>query len=138
MTGAILLLVIGILMVFGGFVGTLPESLDPSWRRPDDFDRGEEMGSYIVMAMGGFLAAAGVAVLLAAWLDDPDDASLGAIVAFAGLSSSWLWFYNRLYRRLRRPESTSRLAGAIDSLGRIGGRVGPPLIAAGVVVSIVQ
>jgi hypothetical protein len=35
-TGALLFLGIGVLLLFVGFMSVIPEGLDPAWRRPAD------------------------------------------------------------------------------------------------------
>lgn len=135
MTGALVLLLVGIVMVFGGFVGTLPESLDRNWRRPEGFDRGEEMGNYVVMAIGGVVAAAGFAVFLAEFLGN-SDSQLGPALAFAGATLTWMWIYDILYRRLRRPEPDSRWARLVGAVGNLGKRAGPIVLLIGLVTTV--
>jgi hypothetical protein len=93
------------------------------------------MGSYIVMAMGGFVATAGIAVVLAALLNDPGEPPAGPALTYLGANFTWLWLYDCLYRRLRRPEPTSRWARLIGTLGRAGKRAGPTVFIVGVIVT---
>lgn len=137
MTGALLLLGVGGLLLFVGFMSVTPEGLDRSWRRPEGLARGEERAGYSLMAAGGFLVAAGVTGLVAVWLAESDDPPLGVIVTFIGAAASWLWAYDVLYHKLRRPEPTSSLARAVQTAGRIGGKIGPGVFLAGVVLTAV-
>lgn len=69
-------------------------------------------------------------------LEPPDDPPLGAFMVFIGAAGIWCWYYDSLYRRLRRPPPTSRWARLIGALGNAGKRVGPAIFVVGVVLTI--
>ena len=106
---------------------------DPAWNRFDEVPSAEAFG-YVVMLVAGIFLAGAVAALTAVGFGDPGDPPVGALLVFAGSMGIWCWFYEGVYRRLRRAESP--WAGVITTLGAAGKRIGPPVLIVGVGVTV--
>lgn len=138
MSGALVAIGIGAFLILMGFVGTLPWSVDPEFprRRWADDTLGDEPFGYLLIALGGVVAAGGVAGFIAVWLADPGDPPLGLLLVFLGAAGTWSWLYDRLYQRFRRPSPTSRWARLVGALGKAGKWVGPAIFVVGVVLTV--
>jgi hypothetical protein len=139
MSGGLVAIGVGAFLILMGFVGTMPWSVHPAFprRRWVDDTLGDEPFGYLLIALGGIVVAGGVAGFTGGWLTDPEDPPLGVLLVFVGAAGIWSWLYDRLYQRLRRPQPTSRWARLIGGLGRTGKRVGPPILVAGVILTLV-
>jgi hypothetical protein len=139
-SGALVAIGVGAFLIFMGFVGTLPWSVNPDFprRRWADDTLGDEPLGYSLMLLGGVVVAGGVAGFVAAWLADSGDSPLGTYLVFLGAAALWFWVFDGLYRRLRRPPPNTRWARFISHLGNAGRRVGPPVLVVGVIAVLVS